>query len=309
MRWILVVCAFAIVFGIAATMTVPAQTITPDQATLKLFPPETTGLAFIDAGGLRSAQLVQELRPGTKYPAGLQEFIAATGFDPQRDLDQVTVAKIGKREFVAVVRARFDRFKVEQLLRDRGLETDSYLGRVLYMPARKQGPGAPMIVSFIDDLIVAGNTAAVKQVIDRLAAPAQSVLDNPNLMAAVRGIEVGNQVWAVGQFDLDAIPESARIPAPALEFVRNFTSGSYQMRVDTDVHVKAVGVFTSDAAARQTAEVLRGLLAVGKLQTSRQQDMLHLLDGVQIDYSGSSLTVRFEGDGELLKRLQTQRAR
>src|ERR1044071_224382 len=97
-----------------------------------------------------------------------------------------------------------------------------------------------MSVAFIEDLIVAGHTAAVKAVIDRLAAPAQSVLDNATLMKDVRSIEVGNQIWGVGQFDLESMPGSARIPAPALELVKGFKGGSYQMRLDTGVHVRAI---------------------------------------------------------------------
>ena len=304
MKWILGVCAAAVVFGIAATMTIPAQTITPDQVTLKLFPLETTGVAVVDVGGLRNSELFKQVVPAVKYPSGLTEVIEATGFQPDRDVDQVTVAKIGTNQIVAVVRARYDQFKVEQYIRDHQVPSDSYLGRVLYSPDNKE----PMSVSFIDGLIVAGHTAAVKQVIDRLAAPAQSVLDNQELMTGIRAVEVGNQVWAVGQFDLESIPQAAKIPAPALEFVRNFTGGSYQMRLDSGVHVKAVGNFKTDETARQTGDVLRGLIAVAKLQASQKPDMLRLLDGVRIDYKGSSMMVRFDGDGQLVKQFQQKRA-
>jgi hypothetical protein len=206
-----------------------------------------------------------------------------------------------------IVRATYDRFKVEEFVKGRGASIDSYLGRTLYLPKQENQPEAQMTVSFIDNLIVAGNIVTVKQVIDRLAAPARSALDNETLMAGIRGIEVGNQVWAVGEFSVDSIPEAGRIPAPALEFVRYFTGGSYQMRLDTGVHLTAVGNFTNDEKARQTADVLRGLLAVAKLQTSQQPDMLRLLEGVRIDYTRNTMTVRFDGDGELLKKLQPQR--
>ena len=307
MKWILGLCAAAVIFGIAATMTIPAQTITPDQATLKLFPPETTGVAVVDVGGLRGSQLFKDLRPEANYPRGLREFIEATGFDPQRDVEQVTAAKIGPKEFVVIVRANYDRFKVEEFVKNHEIAIDSYLGRTLYLPRQENQADAQMTVSFIDNLIVGGNNAAVKQVIDRLAAPARSALDNETLMAGIRGIEVGNQVWAVGEFSLDSIPEAAKIPAPALQFVRNFTGGSYQMRLDTGVNLKAVGNFTTDETARQTADVLRGLIAVARLQFSQEQDMLRLLDGVRIEYLRNTMTVRFEGDGELLKKLQPRR--
>jgi hypothetical protein len=308
MRWILGLSAFAVVFALAATMTVPAQTITPDQATLKLFPPEATGVASIDIAELRNSQLFKDLAPQGKYPGGAKDFIEATGFQPERDVDQVTVAKIGKKEFVAIVRARYDHFKVEQFVKDRGADIEAYLGRTLYIPRRSESSEMQVAVSFLDDVIVAGNIASVKQVIDRLAAPAASILDNSEVMAGIRGIEYGNQIWAVGKFDLDAIPpEVASIPSPVLEVVKGFKGGSYQMRLDTGVHVKAIGNFTDDQAAKSTADLVRGLLAVARLQVYKQPDLVSLLEGVRIDYAGISMTVRFDGDGELLKKLQSKR--
>jgi hypothetical protein len=308
MKWILGVCAAAVVFGIVATMTIPAQTITPDQATLKLFPAEATGIAVIDVAGLRNSALFAAFKASGQYPKGLGGFIDATGFQPDRDVDQVTVGKIGAKQMVAVIRARYDHFKVEQFIQDHHAPVETYLGRTLYgVDMKKADQADSASVSFIDDLIVAGHTPAVKQVIDRLAAPASSILDNAALLSGIRGIEVGNQIWAVGQFDVAAIPESARIPAPALEMVKGFKGGSYQMRLDSGVHVRAVGNFISDEAARSTADVIRGLMAVAKLQMAQQPDMIGLLDGLRIDYAGNSMTVRFDGDGELLKRLQSKR--
>src|SRR5690348_1571542 len=106
MKWILPICAVAVVFGIVATMTIPAQTITPDQGTLKLFPRETTALVAVDVAGLRAAQLFTDLQGVRRYPANVQAFIDATGFQPDRDIDQITAAKIGMSEGVAVIRAR-----------------------------------------------------------------------------------------------------------------------------------------------------------------------------------------------------------
>ena len=61
MKWIAGVSLVAVIFGTAASMTIPAQTITPDLAILKLLPAETQGVAFIDAAALRNTPLVQDL--------------------------------------------------------------------------------------------------------------------------------------------------------------------------------------------------------------------------------------------------------
>src|SRR6476661_881519 len=137
MRWILGVTAVAVIVGVVATMTVPAQTITPDQATLKLFPPETTGIAVIDVAGLRGAPLFNELimqKLPAQFPGPLNEFIQATGFEIQRDVDKITVGHIGQNEGLAIVQARYDHFKVEQFVQDKAddIHTETYAGRVIY---------------------------------------------------------------------------------------------------------------------------------------------------------------------------------
>ena len=61
MKWILGVTTIAVVIGVVATMSIPAQTITPDEATLKLFPSETQGIGFVDVAGLRGSTLFNDL--------------------------------------------------------------------------------------------------------------------------------------------------------------------------------------------------------------------------------------------------------
>jgi hypothetical protein len=47
----------------------------------------------------------------------------------------------------------------------------------------------------------------------------------------------------------------------------------------------------------------RGLLAVAKLQVAKQQpDLLHILDGIQVSSSGSSVIAQIEEPGDLLMK-------
>jgi hypothetical protein len=304
MKWILGVSFMAVVAAVAVTMTVPAQAVTPDEAILKLFPRETDGVAFFDVAALRSAPLYDEIvatQFKSKLPADVVEFGEATGFVLDRDLQQVTVARLGARQMVAVAPANYDRFKVEQYFNDKQVQSETYLGRVIFHP-RSQGG-----ISFLDNLVIVGHNDAVKKVIDRMAAPAENVLQNPEIMAAIQSIEAGNQVWAAGEFDSRLFPIQNAAPAQALELLKALKSGTYQMRVDTGIHVVATGQFLDSENARTTTDLLRGFVALAKLQAARQPDLLELLDGVQVEQSGLSMTVNFAADGDLLKRLQTLR--
>src|SRR5437867_2469525 len=113
MKWIVGFSVIAVVAGGGAITTIPAATMTPDQAILKLFPPETEAIAFIDVVELRNAALVKDVldfyRPTVEDK--LPEFMKATGLVPQRDVDRVTIAKVNSRDTLAVIEARYDRFK------------------------------------------------------------------------------------------------------------------------------------------------------------------------------------------------------
>ena len=214
----------------------------------------------------------------------------------------MTVALGGK--FLAIVEARYDRFKIEQYLQNHGATSETYLGRVLYSPGPQQQRSS---ISLIDHLILAGDTEMLKQVIDRMAAPAPNVLQNAALMDMIRKVEAGNQVWFVGKTADGLAGSPVPIPPQFQDITKSLTSGSYQMRIAQDVHVKAIGNFTSSESARTSADLLRGLIALARTQTAQQPDVLHLLDGVRVDNLGLSMTIQIDAPGDLLKNLQPKR--
>jgi hypothetical protein len=307
MKWIVGVSLVAVFVGMAATMTIPAQTITPDQAILRLFPSETHGIAFFDVAALRNAPLVQEALTQRTVPprlaSRLGELEAATGFKPERDVDRVTVGRLGAGEMLAIVEARYDKFKFEQFLNDKGLQSEAYMGRSVYVHDKSA-------VSFIDNLIIAGNNSGVKKAIEQLSLPG-GVLLGSDLMNAIQAIESGNQVWGVGQFSIDRLPSRlagrAGTAGPALELLKTLQGGTYQMRVDQDVHARATGSFSSADSAKTIGDMARGFIALAKFRVASQADLLHALDGVQIQNSGSSVVVSIEEPGDLLKKLRDSR--
>ena len=75
------------------------------------------------------------------------------------------------------------------------------------------------------------------------------------------------------------------------------------MRVDRDVHAKAVCNFIDAEAARSLSEMARGFLAIAKLQVAKEPDLLHALDGIQVSSSGMSVVVSIDEPGELLLKM------
>src|SRR5262245_38911812 len=300
MTWIVGLSAIAIAMGWVATAMIPAATVSTDEASFKFLPPETQGVAVIDVAALKNAPLVQEAMKDNEmaFQRGLNDFTSATGFDLKQDVDKVTIGKVGERGGLVIVQGRIDKFKVGQYLKDKGKETETYLGQTLY----HDGQGAFVV---FDNLVLMGQTDSVKKALDQGKLTGPPPLHN-EFTTAMRTIEAGNQIWAVGDFSVNDLRNvGVRGPAPALEMLKSLNSGAYQMRVDTDVHARAVGNFADAESAKKIGELARGAIAIAKLQVAqRQPDFLRVLDGIQISTSGPTLTLTVEEPGDLLKKLQ-----
>src|SRR5262249_30086975 len=248
------------------------QTIVPDQAVLKLFPAETQGVAFVDLAGLRNSPLGMEVMaqgaPLAPQVPKLQDFVAATGFNFQQDVDRVTIGRLHNRRAMFVIQARYDRFKVERYLADHVTRLDTYMGRSIYED-RDHDFG----VTFIDGLAIAGYIDAVKKSVEQASLPASSIALSPDLTAAIQSFEAGSQVWAAGAFHFDELPVAQLPPqaaaaGPILQIIKTLQGGTYQMRVDTNVHAKAVANFTSADNAKTLADLSRGMIALVKTQVA-----------------------------------------
>lgn len=312
MKWIVGVSVVAAVVFALATITIPAQTIVPDQAVLKLFPAETQGVAFVDLAALRNTPLGLEVmaQGGGLAPRvpKLQDFIAATGFNFQQDVDRITVGRLDTRRAMFIIQARYDKFKVERYLADHVTRLDTYMGRSIY-----EDRDLDFGVTFIDDLVIAGYTDAVKKAVEQASLPASSVALRPDLMAAIRNFESGSQVWAAGDFHFEELPVAQLPPraagaGPILEVLRTLQGGTYQMRVDNNIHARATANFTTAENARTLADLSRGMIALVKTQVATQNpDLLHALDGVQVSNSGTQIVVNIDEPGDLVKKLRGSR--
>jgi len=125
-------------------------------------------------------------------------------------------------------------------------------------------------------------------------------------MAQISAIQTGNQIWAAGKFDPGMFGQG-KLPAQVGQVTNSLTSGTYQMHVDQDLHLKASGNFTTPEMAKATADLANGFIAVAKLQFANQQDLLQLFNGLQIQSSGTALNVSLDASGTVLKQLEADK--
>ncbi len=70
---------------------------------------------------------------------------------------------------------------------------------------------------------------------------------------------------------------------------------------------RPAATFASADMAKATTDMLRGLVAMAKLQAPQDSGVGHLLDGLDIENSGVNLTLSFNASGDLLKQLQASK--
>ena len=312
MKWIVGVSVVAAVTFAIATITIPAQTIVPDQTVLKLFPAETQGVAFVDLAALRNSPLgIEVMTQGAPFAPRqpkLQDFIAATGFNFQQDVDRVTVGRLDSRRMIFAIQARYDRFKVERYLADHVTRLDTYMGRTIY-----EDRDLDFGVTFLEDLVIAGYTDAVKKAVEQASLPASTIALRSDLLAAIRNFEAGSQVWGAGEFHFEELPLAQLPPqavgaGPILQILRTLQGGTYQMRVDTGIHAKATANFTSAEDAKTLSDLSRGMIALVKTQVAvPNPDLLHALDGVQVSNAGTQMVVNIDEPADLVKKFRDLR--
>jgi hypothetical protein len=150
---------------------------------LELAPVDSTFIAYADVAALRESPLVQKATALAQPPAtdrDYQEFVRETGFDYERDLDQMLVAGVANAtpgSIIAVADGRFDQKKiVEYALRT--AKTESENGRTVYvMPS--VAPGKTVAFSFLS-----ANRIAVSDGDDVFAKP--GAFSNAHLDDAMR---------------------------------------------------------------------------------------------------------------------------
>jgi len=116
---------------------------------IELAPAHSTFIAYVDLAELRKEPLIGHLaalaEPVVVDP-DYQQFISSTGFDYQRDLDQVVIAATAD-EKVAIADGRFERKKIEEYaLRSGTIEQRN--GHTVYVMKSKM-PGQAISLTFL----------------------------------------------------------------------------------------------------------------------------------------------------------------
>ena len=200
---------------------------------------------------------------------------------------------------LVLAKGRFDEVRIEGLIRDQGGVVEDYNGSKLLISDEKK-----LAVVFLEPGLVAiGGADAVRKSIDTKAA-GSNVKGNDEVMRLVRDIDDGD-AWVVARFDAltgGRLPAEVANQLPPINWfsARGFVNSGVegQLRVET----------RDEVSAKNLQDVVRGFMALGRLQSGQHPEVAAFLDTVQLSGDGKTVSLSFSLPPEMIEALGALRA-
>jgi hypothetical protein len=280
----------------------------PDE--LELVPRDAAVIAYANVQEVMASELRQKLHK--VVPAeqnGQREFQDKTGINIETDVDRVVACLNPKAEGVGgpgagmiLARGRFDEVRIESLMREHGAHVEDYRAKRLVIGDAPEHAGAFALAFVEPGLVAFGTTALVKNAID-LHEPAdrrpgvQSVTDNDEVMNLVRSLDTGNNAWAVGRFD--SLMSRARLPQGVANQIPAITLFAVSGHINGGVRGVLRAETRDDEAANNLRDVVRGFMALAKLQAGSRPEIQMMLQSLELGGTGKTVALSFAVPSEV----------
>jgi hypothetical protein len=291
----------------------------PDE--LEYIPRDATVVAFANVQEVMASELRRKLHEAIPMPeTGQHEIESATGINVETDIDRIvaclhpdpTTTKLTGAGMV-LARGRFNEVKIEALMRDHGATVEDYKGKRLIVADFETGNGKGLSVAFIEPGLVAlGSTGLVRSAIDlhqsgdNPQAGLQSVTGNDELMNLVRSLDDGN-AWAVGRFDV--LQSQAHLSQDLASRLPPITWFAVSGHVNGGLRGVIRAETRDDEAANNLRDVVRGFLALGKLQAGGRPEFQAVLQSLELGGTGKTVALSFTVPSEVFDAIAAMSGR
>jgi hypothetical protein len=282
---------------------------------LEYVPRDAAVIAYADVHDVMTSELRQRLRNALPMPEnGQRELEEKTGINIESDIDRIVACLYPGQDGtnhggMVLARGRFDEAKIEALMREHGGQVEDYKTKRLIVADESNGRSGQFALAFVEPGFVAlGSAGVVRTSIDlhqagnNPQAGIESVTGNEELMNLVRSLETGN-AWAVGRFD--ALTSRAHLP----DTVANQIPAITWFSVSTHINGGVRGVLRADTrdeeAANNLRDVVRGFLALGKLQAGSRPEIQAMMQSLELGGTGKTVALSFDVPLQVFDLLDT----
>ena len=269
----------------------------PDE--LQFVPANAALVAYADVHDIMLSDLRQKVRSALQMkPDGQGEFQNQTGINIETDIDHVLAAIVPTGEQVGqmpgapmvLARGRFDQVKIEALMREHGAQVEEYKGVRLVVGGGQSGKGGSVSLAFLEPgLVAVGSPALIRGTVD-LKTGGSSIATNDDMMGRIRDLD-GN-AWAAGRFD--ALTSRATLPNGVAQQLPSVTFFSATAHIDSGIRGSLRAETRDEESANGLRDVVRGFLALGRMQASGRPEIAGALQSLQLGGSGTMVSLSFD---------------
>jgi len=299
---------------VASYMGLPVSVFTsaagPEE--LEYVPAGAAVVAYANVRDVMNSELrkrFQEMEPSQDHK---NEFEEKTGLNFEQDIDTVVAAMMPKTaaagrpdgSFLILARGRFEAARLEALALEHGATVEDYQGKRLmthHDADRNEKSDADMAVAFVEaDLIAFGNTPSVKASIDARREN-RNVVSNIEMMRLVSELD-GANAWAVGRFD--AIANQSGLPTELAAQMPAITWFSAAGHINGGVSGVLKAEAKDESSAANLRDVIKGVLALAKMQAGNKPGMQQLADSLILSGDGKNVALSFTVPTEVFDVLE-----
>lgn len=258
-------------------------------------------------------------------PEALRELEEKAGLDPARDLDHVVVAGgADPKSTLALVTGRFDLARLASSLEtEKGVKPTVDGGVKLYILEGAGGSGAASgsAIALLDaGAVLVGTKDRVQSAVASHGRRETPLRGNAALLGLVEKVRPGSTFWMVGDQSLLASVSGAASsgretgagqgapsgPASGLSMLNLPALRSLTVVGDLDpqLSLSLTGETADEAAARNLADLVRGLLAMAALQAQQKPELQQLASAFSVTNEANRVLVSARIPYELLDGLQ-----
>ncbi len=305
----------AVVIAIAVAVAL-RKTAPPEPVRLL---PEAEAYLYLDLSPLRKAGLLEKMPPVQLDPE-YDQFVKDTGFQFERDLQEVAIAVHEQapaapgteKRYSQVIVAKFDGQRARDYLKKVSKSIDNYRARDIYNVPREDRTVRVCILG--PELVAVSNTndpAIIRGMIDRyrrLALP----FGAPKLVREhYRTLPFGTLAWAIGNIGKGATSnKSLVLPGGYDLFFPPDTVMVASLRYLGSINLKVRAITTNEDAARRITDQLSAFLAVFRtLELSAggpDPDVKGFFDSIKVEQEGKTAQLTADLPKGFLKKLLTE---
>jgi hypothetical protein len=262
-----------------------------DSKLLDLVMPDAKVLAGVNVEQAKGTQFGQYvLNQLQTHDVEMQKLIAATGFDPRRDVREVLVASDGapqSKRGLALARGTFDIGRITTAATSHKEVTTEVYKSITILEDAKGLNG----IAFPDSTtVIAGDTASVKGAIDRLSGA--------QMLPAALMVKINQWSNSMDAWGISAVPPASLVPTvkdtqpnPIMTAAQNVQQSAGGVKFGANVVFNGEATCDTAQNASTLGDLVKFMLNLAQMQSGQNPQTQQLINSVQVTPSGNVLKV------------------